>query len=222
MKLKYKSWKDITVDVFLNLNQRLAAIEETGDDDIDNINKNITIISCLCDIDEDIIADLDVNDFGRLVRETDFLKDMPKAEIKDKYTINGKNYYVHLNLQEMTMSQYIDFQTFYKDKDKYAKEIIACFLIPKGKKYCEDYNIKDVINDIGQMSIIDAHSIMFFFTLSFVSLTKVMLAYSTKKMKKQMRKEKNEETKKKMEEAINQIQRVQILVENGDGLGLLR
>lgn len=222
MKLKYTNWKDITVDLFLNIQQRLSMIEKTGDEDIDNINRYIVIISCLSDKDEDVVADLDVNEFGRLVRKTAFLNDMPKAEIKDRYKVNGNIYDVYLNLQQMTMAQYIDFQTFYKEKDKYTKQILACFLIPKGKKYCEDYKIEDVINDIGKMSIVDAYSIMFFFTLIFTNLTKTMLGYSTKKMKKMMRKEKNEEKKKKIQEAITQIQMVQTLVENGDGLGLLR
>lgn len=222
MKLKYTNWKDITVDLFLNIQQRLSMIEKTGDEDIDNINRYIVIISCLSNKDEDVVADLDVNEFGRLVRKTAFLNDMPKAEIKDRYKVNGNIYDVYLNLQQMTMAQYIDFQTFYKEKDKYTKQILACFLIPKGKKYCEDYKIEDVINDIGKMSIVDAYSIMFFFTLIFTNLTKTMLGYSTKKMKKMMRKEKNEEKKKKIQEAITQIQMVQTLVENGDGLGLLR
>lgn len=222
MKLKYTNWKDITVDLFLNIQQRLSMIEKTGDEDIDNINRYIVIISCLSDKDEDVVADLDVDEFGRLVRKTAFLNDMPKAEIKDRYKVNGNIYDVYLNLQQMTMAQYIDFQTFYKEKDKYTKQILACFLIPKGKKYCEDYKIEDVINDIGKMSIVDAYSIMFFFTLIFTNLTKTMLGYSTKKMKKMMRKEKNEEKKKKIQEAITQIQMVQTLVENGDGLGLLR
>ena len=222
MKLKYTNWKDITVDLFLNIQQRLSMIEKTGDEDIDNINRYIVIISCLSDKDEDVVADLDVNEFGRLVRETNFLNDMPKAKITDKYKINGNEYYVHLNLQEMTMAQYIDFQTFYKDKDKYTKQILACFLIPKGKKYCEDYKLEDVINDIGQMSIVDAYSIMFFFTLSFMSLTKTMLTYLNRKMKKMMRKEKNKERKMKIQEAIMNIQQVQTLVENGDGLDLLK
>ena len=222
MELKYKCWRDITINVF----QRLMEIDNnilTGDIDIDNINKNISLLSIICDVDEDTIADLDINEFGRLVRQTTFLENMPKAEIKDKYKINGKDYYVHLNLQEMTMAQYIDFQTFIKDKDKYTKEIIACFLIPKGKKYGDDYRIADVVNEIGEyMSIVDAHSIFFFFTLSFQSLTKVTLNYLSKKMKKMMKKEKNEEMKNKMKEAIEQIQIVQALVQDGVGLDMLK
>jgi len=40
----------------------------------------------------------------------------------------------------MTASQYIDFQNFYKQYDDYMPNLAACFLLPNGKKYGEDYD----------------------------------------------------------------------------------
>lgn len=217
MELKYKNWKDITINIFEKL-MAVDNMEQTNDIDMDNINKNIAILSVLCDVDEDTISNLGINEFGNLVKQTSFLNDMPKVKIENKYTINGKKYEVNFNLRHMNMAQYIDFQTYIKEQNKYLKEIIACFLIPKGMKYGEGYNVSDVVSDIGNyMSIVDANSIFFFFTLSFRSLTKAMLSCLSRKMKKMMRKEKNKEMKKNITEAMEQIKMVQVLVENGVG-----
>lgn len=219
MKLKYKSWKDISVNVYDKLQERVKAVHLTGDETLDGISQNIALISVLCETDEDTIANLGVDKFGKLVREIEFLKDMPKVEIKTDYELNGKKYEVWLDIQNMNMAQYIDFQTFYKESEKHTKELIACFLLPKGKKYCDGYQIAEVIDDIGNyLSIVDARSIMFFFTLAFRSLTKAMLNYSTKKMKKAMKNEKDREKVNKIKIAIQKMEEAMNLVENGDGL----
>lgn len=220
MELKYKSWKEITVNKFLELQQIEKTYERTGDDDLDAINRAVAILQVLCDATEDEILNLPKDVFSSLLKQTDFLLEMPKAKITDKYFINGKRYNVFLEMNNMTVSQYIDFQTFYKQQDKYTKEMIACFLIPEGKKYGE-YDINEVINDIGNhMSIVDAHSILFFFIILSVSLTKVTLNCSIKDMKKMMRKEKNKEQRMKMEQAIQEMKKTARSLKNGAGYTL--
>lgn len=219
MKLKYDSWDKISINIFQQLRQRVDEVEITGDKDIDAINQNVVLLSVLCDVDEDTIATLDLSEVGKLLKATDFLKEIPKVDIKDNYIVNGKEYEVFRDIQNMTMAQYIDFQTLYKDGvEKHAKELVACFLLPKGKKYGE-YNIVEVVNEIGEyLPIADAHSIMFFFVIAFRSLTKVMLTSLTKKMKKMMKQEKDREQANKMKMAINQIEKSMSLLQNGDGL----
>lgn len=212
MELKYKSWKDITVNVF----EELKNIPTSNGDVLENLNSNISLLAILCDVDEDEIADLTTTEFNRLLNQTAFLADMPKAKIIDKYIINGHKYNVHLAVSEMTMNQYIDFQTFCKDKEKYMKNLIACFLIPEGKKYCDGYKIEDVIKDIGDMPITAAYSIMFFFIILFQSLTKVMLRSSERNLKKAMKKM-NKEEQEKMKMVVKMLKQLRISVENGDG-----
>lgn len=219
MELKFRNWNEISVNTF----KKLQEIQFNQEDELEVLDANVRILALLCDVDEDEIGDLTKSEFQRLLNQTAFLKEMPKAKINDKYVINGNKYNVHLKLQEMSISQYIDFQTFCKEKEKNIAEIIACFLIPKGKKYGDGYNIGDVVNDIGEyMSIVDAYSIMFFFTLLFQSLTKAMLSYSIKQMKKEMKKMSNEEEKQKIREAITSIQAVKNLVNAGVGLDSLK
>ena len=219
MELKYKNWNDITIGVYKKL-QQLLDFEKTDDIVMDELNQSITMLSVLCDVDEDVIADLTTDEFKALVAQCGFLNNIPKVKINDKYTINGVEYTVQFNVQDMTMAQYIDYQTFIKEQDKYISNILACFLIPKGKKYGDGYNLQEVVNDIeNYFSIVDAHSVCFFFTLLFQSLTKVMLTYLVKKMKKGMKKMSKEE-KEKTQQAIDHLNKAILLVKNGDGFSL--
>jgi hypothetical protein len=219
MELKYKNWNDITIGVYKELNEILK-FERTDDEIMDEVNLSIALLSTLCDADEDEVASLTINDFKALAAQCAFLNEMPKVRIKDKYIINGKEYRVQYNVQDMTMAQYIDYQTFVKEKDKHLSNIIACFLIPKGKKYGDDYNLQEVVDDIEQyFSIVDAHSVCFFFMMLFQSLTKTMLTFLVKKMKKGMKKMTTEE-KEKTQEAIDHLNKVISLVKNGDGFTL--
>lgn len=217
MELIYKSWKDINVNTFIRLQLEWQNFETTGDKVMDDLNRSIILLSILCDTTEDEITNLSKSEFTTLLHQTVFINDMPKVKIQDKYVINGKKYKVFLTLQDMSISQYIDFQTFYKEQDKYFKELIACFLIPDGKKYGE-YNINEVIDDIGNhMTIVDAYSILFFFVLLYQSLTKAILNYSIKDMKKMMKKEKNKEQKMKMEKSIAEMKKAMDSLNDGVG-----
>lgn len=217
MELKYKNWDEININVFQKL-QELFKLDKTGDEQIDNLNISVGILAILCDVDEDVISDLSIDEFKRLSATADFINNMPKAKIKDNYKINGNVYDVQLNVEDMTMNQYMDFQTFCKDKDKYMREILACFLIPRGKKYCDGYKVKEVIEEIGNhLSIVDAYSICFFFTLLFQSLTKATLACLVKKMKRE-KKKMNKEQQVQVQRAIDEVNKAMNLVKSGVGL----
>lgn len=218
MELKYKNWKEISINTFKKLQDVISDVPVTDDETLNNINSNIAMLSVLCDVDEDTIASLSTSEFVKLVNDSNFLSDMPKVKITDKYIINGNEYEVFLSLKNMSVAQYIDFQTFYKEQDKYYRELLACFLIPKGMKYGEGYDMDKVVADIGEhLSIVDANSIMFFFVLLYRSLTKVTLNCSIRDMKKMMRKEKNKEQRMKMEQAIMELKKARDLVANGNG-----
>lgn len=214
IELKYKNWKDITINVYqklqnLNLNR--------SSDIIDEIDDNVKILSILCDVDEDTIADLEINEYKRLVSQCTFLNEIPKVKINDEYWINDKLYQVQYDVQNMTMAQYIDYQTYLKDSSKYTKEIVSCFVIPKGKKYGEGYNISEVVEDIGNyFSIVDALSVCFFFTMLFRSLTKATLGCLVKKMKRG-KKKMNKEQQVQVQRAIDELNKVIHLVKSGDG-----
>lgn len=215
MELKYKNWKEISVNTFT----RLRNIDyNSNGDEMEMLNANIEMLAVLCDCDEDVIANLTTSEFTHLLSQTEFLKEMPKVKIEDTYVINGTTYKVFLTLKQMSVAQYVDFQTYFKDQQKYFRELLSIFLIPKGKKYGEDYNIDDTINDIGEyLSIVDANSILFFFAILFQSLTKVTLNYSIKEMKKLKKKMTNKEEIEKLEKVIKEMEKAKVLAKSGIG-----
>lgn len=218
MELKFKNWKEISINTFKKLQANINNAEDDGIESINILNKEVAMLAVLCGVEEDDIANLTQNEYRKLIAQTDFLKEMPKVKVEDNYTINGNKYSLFLTMQNMTIAQYIDFQTYYKDVNKNFAECLSCFLIPKGKKYGEGYDIAEVINDIGEhMSIVDANSIMFFFALLFRSLTMVTLRSSVKDMKKIMKKTKNREEKNKLMIAIKQMEKTAASLRNGDG-----
>lgn len=211
MELKYKKWDDISVELFDKIKE---VLNKKGVEDID---KNISIVSILSEKDEDEISNLPITEFSKLVEQTAFLNEMPKVEIRDKYIINGKKYNVFMNLKKMTTAQYIDFQTLQKNYNKNLKYLLAVFLIPDGKEY-GDYDIDEVADELYRhLSIADAESIMFFFVMSYRALMQGMLTYSISQMKKEMRKTKNKILKFKIGRAIIHLIQMKNLVKNGDG-----
>lgn len=215
IELKYKNWKDITIEVY----DKIRALETEIVTQEQALDVNVKLLSILCDVDEETIINLPLTEFTILVGKAEFLKEMPKYTIEQYYEIGkGRVYEVQMNLREMTTAQFIDFQTFVKDKDKNFKHLLACFLLPKGKKYGEDYDIIEVAEHLYKnMSIATARSVMFFFTLQYQTLQKVMLNYSIREVKKQMKKTKNKEAKKNMEMALQQMMQLKSLIKNGVG-----
>lgn len=211
MELKFKNWENISIKTFDEIKKALNT-------NINNeLEANLAMLAVLCDADIQEIENLPLTEFSRLLKQTDFITKMPKVDIKDKYVINGKKYNVCLGVNKMTTAQYIDYQTFGKDIEGNLKNLVSVFLIPEGKKYGE-YDLEEVIDELyNNMPIADAYSVCFFFTLQLQSLTKVTLSYLERKIRKEMKKEKDKIRKEKIMMGLEQIQRVKHLLNDGVG-----
>lgn len=215
IKLKYKNWESISIKKFDEINNILSHINNVNEDEALEIN--INLLSILCDVSVEEIEDLPLTEFSKLVKQTEFLKKMPKVDIKDNYIINGKKYVLLSNVQKMTTAQYIDYQTLVKNADKNVKELLSVFLIPKGKKYGE-YDLEEVINDIyNYFPITDARAVSFFFTLVLQSLTKATLISLERRAKKELKKAKTKEEKEKIEMLLETIRLSKDSIPNGIG-----
>lgn len=181
MELKYKNWNDININTFNKLNS--VQFKEIDDDTM--LNANVKLLSILCDVDEDEIENLKLDEFSRLIKEMAFIeKPLPKTNIKMLYRLNNKVYHLNTNIKKMTTAQYIDFQTLYKQKEQDIAKILACFMIPKGKKY-GDYEVDEVVKDLNNhLSISEAQTIMFFFAESYRKLISNIKISLTKQMNK--------------------------------------
>lgn len=203
------SYEKLTIGKYLEVK---AILEDTGEE----IDKNVQLICCLGDYDEETVLDLPLSGFNRLLQGTAFLTETPKQrQVSTKYKLGGMELETVMDVTSMTTAQFIDYQTFVKD-DRYLVELLSVFLIPKGKKYNKEYNIIDVQKVIrDNLSILDAMALSAFFLAWFQALSQATVTCLIKKMKKMLKKEKDMEKRKMMEEAIMNLER------SGDGLALL-
>lgn len=215
IKLKYNDWNYISIKKFDEISDILSHINNVNDEEALEIN--INLLSILCDVSVEEIEDLPLTEFSKLVKQTEFLKEMPKVDIKDSYVINGKKYVLCANVSKMTTAQYIDYQTLIKNADKNVKELLSVFLIPKGKKYGE-YDLEEVMYDIyNYFPIADARAVSFFFTLVLQSLTKATLISLERRTKKELKKAKTKEEKEKIEMLLGTIRLSKDSIPNGIG-----
>ena len=125
-----------------------------------------------------------------------------------RYNIGGKEFEVELDPNKMTVSQYLDFQTFIKDPNKYISNLLACFLIPKGEKYGDSDPLENAKFLEENCSYAICQDINFFFLKlleTYIHNTRESLEKSLKKI---LRKEKNPTVKKQI---IKQIIKLKML-----------
>lgn len=184
-------------------------VKEILSEDMDALEQQASLIAVLNDMETEDVLDLPLGTYNKLLQSLGFLMELPKPRQAPptKYKIDGIEYDVMLNIQDMTIAQYIDYQTFLKEGDKYIVELLSVFIIPRGHKYSDGYDIADVQKKIREkLSIIDAVTLSAFFLSLSQALISSTVRYSIKRMKRLMRKEKNLEMKKKYQEAIAHLE----------------
>lgn len=195
------NYNDLTIGKYLE-------IKEVIDAGYDEAETNINLIAVLADINVDEVANMNIIEFKKYNEKLEFLLDLPKKRaVATKYNLGGLELETMLAVDEMTVAQYIDYQTYLKDSDKYLVELLSVFLIPKKKTYCEGYDIIKVQKAIREnLSIVDALSLSAFFLQWYLALTKVTVTSLTKKMRKMMKREKDMEKKMVLQKAIQDLE----------------
>ena len=175
--------------------------------DIDEIDKQVELIACLADMDVDKVYDLPLTKYEQMVRDIEFLYDLPKpkSNIPSKLVIGDFKYKVFKNVEKMTTGQYIDLQNYMKN-DMGVAYILTTIIIPDGCTYDDgDYNIDDLQKDIyNNLNIEDALSIAFFLHRKLQYTIKGIATYLDWTLKKTERKM-NPELKTKMKEARKRL-----------------
>lgn len=163
------TWYDVTLDQY----QKLQNI------DTSELEGQIEAATILLGVDTD---DMTWVEFCKELNKLDFLNQpIPKTIVRNSYMLNGRKYNCFVNLQDLTVSRYMDFENLSKTKD--LVKILAVFLIPDGKEY-GTYDLNEVYEDIKTMNIVEASGIFNFFPLEFRICIEVLKDYSIKELKK--------------------------------------
>lgn len=149
-----KSWKELPVGVF----KRLLDVE--GED----FDAEIATVAILAGTTPDDILDRPLQEVKQMVQDMRFLERTPRvAKVRDEYRLGDTTYTFLKDYTDITVNQYIDFVNTPKDL-KHLSEHLSIFLIPKGKKYGQGYNLQKVAQDIDQYLMYeDANSLSAFF-----------------------------------------------------------
>jgi hypothetical protein len=192
------SWRDVTINEYFDLVDRLEEVTE-------EYEKEVVKISFVTGIPESDVWNLQLQEFRNYQSKLTWLNrfEISKDVKFSNITIDGEKYSVDTNLQNFTVSQYIDFQTFYpkrKDNPKVIGNILACFIVPKGKTYADGYDIQKLVSVLNEkLDILTANEIMFFFLKQSLISTRAIANYFNWKIKRLKRRTKNKQVLEEME-----------------------
>ena len=201
------NYRDLPIGMYLdicNIDRR---------EDLDELAKQVSIIAILTGRAEEEIYNLPLDEYRKLAAKTAFLSKEYDGEVlrAKTYGINGMALVPVEDFRKITTAQYIDFQTFAKEADKNVVELLSTMLVPKGKKYNQDYDVLELQKALRMhLSVADALSLLAFFFVQFHQLIKDSLISS----KEAAMKLRDPEKKKRM---LREIQKQEVLLKGGDG-----
>lgn len=202
------SWRDVTINEYFDLREKLESV--TSD-----YEKEIVKIAFVNGFDEDDVWNMKISDVKRYQKNTLWLNNFEiSKDVKFKsIKIEDEVYEINPDMQKFSVAQYIDFQNFFPkrtQKTNYIGNILACFIVPKGKKYGEGYDVAQLVNKINDnVDILTSNEIIFFFLKQYLYSMKVMLTFFKYQMKilKLIGKKKNKEKIKAIEEKVKELEK---------------
>lgn len=210
MELK-RSWREVSINDYFNLVKKLE------DDNLSLQDIQVAKVAFITGLDEDDVWNMNLQEFNQAITNAQWLDKFdinPNVKF-NKIKLAGNEYIVDTNLQNFTVAQYIDFQTFYpqrKVNDKVLGNILACFIIPKGKKYSEDYDVQQLVATINEeLDIMTAQEIMFFFLKQYLISIRATANYFNWIMKKMKKKVKDKEKMDKLEQSWEQMKKATLV-----------
>ena len=125
------------------------------------------LLAIYADTDTDVIMSYPLTKYHKLVEKfyADYFTDFSKAEpaIKDKYTAGDMVLVPMLDFTQITVAQMMDFSVLSTDPVENIEKLLAIFLIPKGKKYNDGYDLMEVQKAILKMSFNELSPLLAFF-----------------------------------------------------------
>ena len=200
----------------LGLYQEIQAV--SSNESLEDIDKQVQILSILTGEAEEEILHLPITEYKELVVKAEFLnveniKSISLHPVAKRYLVGGFELIPVKDYRKLETGQYIDFQTYAPDLDKYLVEFLSVILVPKGHRYNEGYDLMEVQKAIRQeMSVSDGVSVAGFFLIWCRRSIQDSLNYSKQEAM-------GIKDKTKREEILHRIEEQERLLQtSGDGL----
>tara|TARA_R110002050_G_scaffold24659_2_gene65844 strand:+ start:936 stop:1535 length:600 start_codon:yes stop_codon:yes gene_type:complete len=159
-------WCDVSIERYVKYNQSMKGLED---------EKEIIIktISILCNVPGRVVEVMKLKDLKKIQENLQKLIGKPvNKDIINKIDINGVKYGFHPNLDELTMGEFVDVETYAKEND--IAKMMSVLYRPITKETGNRYNIEpydfdkhsDNANHFQKLSINIGNAIaVFFWTL---------------------------------------------------------
>ena len=168
------------------------------DPNLPDLDRQVAFVSVLTDIPTDELYAMPVPEYARLARCTAFLgEEMPEPQgrIMKEYRLGNFVLVPSTDIGRMTTAQYIDFQTYLREPERFEVAILSVILIPKGHKYNEGYDILEVQAAIrDNLSVVDAQELRAFFFGRLRIIMRGFLTYSAIQARRMKDREKRKAT----------------------------
>lgn len=198
----------------LPLGKYLDICQVCKDESLEEIDRQVKILSILSDMPEEEILHLPIPKYKEMVVASRFLEDVDKSRHKAArlYIVGDWQLVPTLDYRKMETAQYVDFQTFAPMVETHMAELLSCLLIPVGCRYNEGYDILEVQQALkDNLSVTDALSLSAFFLTRYRDL----IEDSLNSCRQEIRTIKNETKRMQMEERINSLE--SLMRTSGDG-----
>ena len=172
------------------------------DESVDALTQQVKTISILAGMTEDDILSLPIAEYKELAGKTKFLEKEygGNMAVAKSYKVGGFELIPVKDITKITTAQYVDYQTFSKEGEKFLVESLSTLLVPKGKKYNDGYEIRDVHKAIREnLSVADVLALSAFFLQKWVKSIKDSRTYSIKEIRKIPDKELRERLMKQLQ-----------------------
>lgn len=154
--------------------------------DMDDLDKQVRILSMLAGTTEAAILALPVPTYKEYVAAAAFLgQPCKEGRIASSYKLGEFTLVPTTDIAKLTAAQYIDFQTLSREGDAKTVELCSVFLVPKGCKYNDGYDIADVQRAIREaLTVQDVISLAAFFLTKYVASIRSSLTYCNRTIRR--------------------------------------
>ena len=190
----------------LTIGQHMEILEISRNESLEDIDKQVQILSVLTGVAEDEILHLPIHEYKELVVKAEFLnpdniKNISVHQVAKKYLVGKFELIPTRDFRRLETGQYIDFQTYAPDLDNHLVEFLSVILVPKGHRYNDGYDILELQQAIrDEMSVADGVSLAGFFLTWCRKSIKDSLNYSRQMAMGIKDKTKREEILRRIEE----------------------
>ena len=191
------NYADLPVGLYMDI----IAVDRSP---LGEFDKQVRIISILSGMAEADILALPVPEYKRIAAATEFLiHPCQEGRMAKSYRLGDLVLVPTQDLTKITAAQYIDFQTLSQEGEEKTVELCSVFLVPKGHKYADGYDIADVQDAIRRhLSVQDVVTLAAFFLRKYAESIVSSLTFC----KREIRRTKDTKAKAEMEAKLTEAE----------------